>query len=150
MNSLPNEKLIEGFSEAIKVALIKDYDLFELIEVNIKNLNERKSYIVKQVIYYCAKLHADHISKNGDPFEILSSRPLDFGHWLAHKIESLSNYKITHGESVAIGIVVDCTYAYFIGFLPRKIWKRILYVFLKLNFSPKRISIVFTFFYDFN
>lgn len=128
-------ELIEGLSEAIKVALIKNNTLFNYIEKYTTELYNRQSKYIKYVIYKCAKLHASHISGYGDPFETLSSRPLDFGHWTAHKIESLSKYKISHGKAVAIGIIIDSTYSYFIGFLKRNDWKRIISVFIQLNFD---------------
>lgn len=143
LNSLKNKELIEGISEAIKVALIKDETLFEFIEKNTQKIIDRHSTIIEKIIYECAKLHAEHISKKGDPFETLSSRPLDFGHWSAHKIESLSKYKISHGESVGIGIILDCTYSYLIKLLDKNSWKRIINTFIKLNLPiyTKELSI---------
>lgn len=135
LNSLKNKEFIDGFSEAIKVALIKDSNLFELIARNTQKIIKRYSIITKKIIYYCAKLHAKHISQEGDPFETLSSRPLDFGHWLAHKLESLTKYKITHGEAVGIGIILDCTYSYLIKLLPKKSWKKIIKTFIDLKLS---------------
>ncbi|HFL8819313.1 MAG TPA: 3-dehydroquinate synthase [Candidatus Azoamicus sp. OHIO2] len=150
LSSLDNENFIEGFSEAIKVALINDAALFYLIEHNAEQLLLRNSVYVKDVIYQCAKLHAEHIAKYGDPFESLSSRPLDFGHWAAHKIESMSNYNISHGKSVAIGIIMDCTYSYFIGILQRAIWKKIFFLFIKLKFKiyVKELSVLKNNFYQ--
>lgn len=143
LNSLKNENFIEGFSEAIKVALIKNKKLFTLIKNNTQKILERDKKITEKIIYECAKMHADHISKKGDPFELTSSRPLDFGHWAAHKIESLSKYKISHGKSVAIGIALDCTYSYFLKILKRKEWKEIIYTLinLKLPLYSKELSI---------
>lgn len=143
LNSLKKKEFIEGISEAIKVALIKDKNLFTLIEKNTTNIIDRNTLIMEKIIYSCAKLHAEHISKKGDPFETLSSRPLDFGHWSAHKIESLSKYKISHGESVGIGIVLDCTYSYLIKLLDKNSWKRIINTFvnLKLPIYTKELSI---------
>lgn len=126
LRSLKKNVFLEGFSEAIKVALIKDEELFIFLEKNTLNLIKRKRKYIEHVIFVSAKLHADHISKNGDPFEITSSRPLDFGHWVAHKIESLSKYKISHGSAVSIGIALDCVYSYFIKLLSKIECKRIL------------------------
>jgi 3-dehydroquinate synthase len=78
------------------------------------------------LVYRCAELHLEHIATSGDPFELGSSRPLDFGHWAAHKLEQLSNYELRHGEAVAIGLALDATYAYLIGLLPEADWRRIL------------------------
>lgn len=131
--SLKYENFIEGFSEAIKVALIKNKNLFILIKNNISKIIKKDKNIIEKIIYNCSKIHATHISKNGDPFENKSSRPLDFGHWAAHKIESLSKYKISHGNSVATGIALDCTYAYKLKLLNRSEWKDIIAVLIALN-----------------
>jgi len=144
LKSLNNKILIEGLSEALKVALIKDENFFYYIEKNTKNIIEKKSEYLEETIYNCAKLHAEHISKNGDPFEILSSRPLDFGHWSAHKLETLSKYKISHGEAVAIGIALDCTYSYLIKLLQKHEWKKIIKTLLnlKLPIYTKELTII--------
>ncbi len=47
-----------------------------------------------------------------------SARPLDFGHWSAHKLEQMSGFRLTHGEAVAIGIGIDVLYSSAAGFLP--------------------------------
>ena len=53
-----------------------------------------------------ALLHARHIATGGDPFETGSSRPLDFGHWAAHKLESMTSYQLYHAPAVGVGLVV--------------------------------------------
>jgi 3-dehydroquinate synthase len=45
------------------------------------------------------------------------ARPLDFGHWAAHKLEALSGYEIRHGQAVAIGVALDSQYAFLKGWL---------------------------------
>ena len=60
---------------------------------------------MQQLLFRCAELHVNHIATCGDPFEFGSARPLDFGHWSAHKLEQLSEYRIRHGEAVAIGMI---------------------------------------------
>lgn len=123
-----------GMSEAVKVALIKDPDFFEWIEINSTLLIQKNKKAMQYLIYRCAELHLQHIS-GGDPFEIGSSRPLDFGHWLAHKLEHLSGFSIRHGEAVAVGIAVDSVYSYLIGILPKKELERIINLLLKLGFD---------------
>ena len=76
--------------------------------------------VMQQVIYRCAALHLDHIARGGDPFEFGTSRPLDFGHWAAHKLEQLSGFELGHGEAVALGLALDSTYAYLIGPPPER------------------------------
>ncbi|GAB1855388.1 3-dehydroquinate synthase [Flavobacteriaceae bacterium MHTCC 0001] len=129
-----------GISEAIKVALIKDYPFFEWIEKHSDLLNTRDEETMQTLIYKCADIHMKHIQNSGDPFEQGSSRPLDFGHWAAHKIEQLTNYKIRHGEAVAIGIAIDSTYSYLNGFIEEAELIRILKCFTSLGFNITNIS----------
>ena len=126
-----------GISEAIKVALIKDTAFFSFIQSHSADLAPpvRGLEVMKQLIYRCAQLHVTHISTSGDPFEQGSSRPLDFGHWAAHKLESLSGYELRHGEAVAIGIALDCVYAHLAGLLPPQELEAILSVMEALGFS---------------
>ena len=90
---------------------------------------------MEQVIHRCCQLHLNHIANYGDPFEMGSSRPLDFGHWAAHKLEQLSNYRLRHGEAVAIGIALDCTYAHLIGLLSKTDWQQIINTLKELGFQ---------------
>ena len=76
-----------------------------------------------------------HIAGHGDPFEMGSSRPLDFGHWAAHRLEQLTQYRLRHGEAVAIGIALDSTYSYLSGLLSREDWQRICQTFQTLGFA---------------
>jgi 3-dehydroquinate synthase len=115
-----------GISEAIKVALLKDATFFAFLEEHATALVERDMTAMQWLVYRCAQLHLEHIATSGDPFELGSSRPLDFGHWAAHKLEQLSNYELRHGEAVAIGLALDATYAHLIGLLPKADWRRIL------------------------
>lgn len=119
-----------GISEAIKVAALKDDTFFAAIEEQADRLVRRDLPAMEDLIYRCAQLHLEHIATSGDPFEFGSARPLDFGHWAAHKLEHLSGYTVRHGEAVAIGIALDSTYSYLVGLLPERDWRRILDLFL--------------------
>ena len=111
LETLPQEHWIGGVAEAFKVAIIKDADFFRFLCDNADALRNRSCAIMEQVIRRCAVLHLEHIRTSGDPFEFGSARPLDFGHWSAHRIEVLSDYTIPHGQAVAIGIALDSIYA---------------------------------------
>lgn len=115
-----------GISEALKVALLKDATFFGFLEERAGDLVRRDMDAMQWVIYRCAQLHLEHIATSGDPFESGSSRPLDFGHWAAHKLEQLSGYALRHGEAVAVGLALDSTYSYLTGLLSERYWQRIL------------------------
>jgi 3-dehydroquinate synthase len=89
---------------------------------------------MQYLIHRCAELHLDHIA-SGDPFEMGSSRPLDFGHWSAHKLEQLTDFEIRHGEAVAIGIALDSLYSQRLGWLSEADTNRILNLERTLGFS---------------
>ena len=124
-----------GIAEAIKVALLKDADFFQWIERNAESLNRRDLDTMEYLVYKCAELHVKHISGNGDPFEFGSSRPLDFGHWSAHKLEHLTNYEVRHGEAVAMGMALDIAYGHNLGFLPESKRDRIIDLIRKCGFA---------------
>src|SRR5690606_13384895 len=111
LTTLSNRDWVGGISEAIKVALIKDPDFFHWMDEHAEALSNRDMVPMKYLIERCAELHTEHIG-SGDPFELGSSRPLDFGHWSAHKLEQLSNFEVLHGEAVSLGIALDCAYSY--------------------------------------
>jgi len=104
-----------GVAEAFKVAIIKDRDFLTDLIASAGRLRARDLDTMAQTIERCALLHLDHITSGGDPFEKGSSRPLDFGHWSAHRLEVLSRHRLQHGEAVAIGVALDCCYAVEIG-----------------------------------
>jgi len=104
-------------AEAVKVALIRDAAFFEWLQRHATRLAAGDTDLTAALVRQCARLHLDHIATSGDPFELGSARPLDFGHWAAHKLESLSGHRLRHGESVAIGIAIDTIYSAASGLL---------------------------------
>ncbi len=106
-----------GISEALKVAVIKDASFLDELEQLADDLAAHNLDAMEAVVERCALLHLDHISTAGDPFEMGSARPLDFGHWAAHKLESMTNFELRHGEAVAIGIALDVYCAAQLGYI---------------------------------
>ncbi len=135
LKTLDDRNWRSGISEAIKVALIKDSEFFNWIEEQTEELVNRNINSMNQLIYRCAELHMDHTRTSGDPFEQGSSRPLDFGHWAAHKLEQISKYEILHGEAVSAGIALDSTYSFLKGYLKENEIQRILDCILSLGFT---------------
>lgn len=123
---LPHGDWICGFAEAVKVALLKDPALFQRIEHSAEAIRARDEDIAIPILRASARLHFEHITQNGDPFERGEARPLDFGHWAAHKLEQMSAYAIRHGAAVAIGLALDVTYARLQGWLDEIDHERIL------------------------
>jgi 3-dehydroquinate synthase len=114
---LPVRDRIAGMAEAVKVALIRDGSFFTWLEAHAPALAEGEPEALATLIRRCAELHIRHIGSGGDPFERGSARPLDFGHWAAHRLEALTNHEVRHGEAVAIGVLLDSRYSVEAGML---------------------------------
>lgn len=126
LETLPPREWRGGMSEAVKVALLKDAEFFAFLEENGPALHDRDMDAMRHLVRRCAELHVQHICTSGDAFEMGSSRPLDFGHWAAHKLEQITEYRLSHGDAVAIGLGLDCTYSHLKGWLTQDEWERIL------------------------
>jgi 3-dehydroquinate synthase len=108
---LPDRDWLSGVAEAFKVSIIRDRAFFEELCETAPRYPARDFAAMQRLVTRCAELHLDHIRTNGDPFEYGTARPLDFGHWSAHKIELLTQFAVSHGEAVAAGVLLDSIYA---------------------------------------
>lgn len=117
-----------GLIEAVKVALVRDGEFFGWIEENVAGLRALEEPVLEEAVERSAIHHARHIAQGGDPFELGSSRPLDYGHWAAHKLEQLTDFELSHGEAVSVGVALDTLYAAKIGFLSMIDAERVLAV----------------------
>lgn len=126
LESLPDRDFRCGFSEAVKVSLLKDPAVFETLCRDARRIRRREMQAAGPMIRESARMHLDHITQGGDPFEALEARPLDFGHWSAHKLEVLSEFTLRHGEAVGIGVAVDTVYSSLMHGLPERDANRVL------------------------
>ena len=133
IETLEHRDKIAGIAEAVKVALIRDRPLFEFLEQNASELSRGEAGPLHYQIRRSAELHLEHIRGSGDPFEFGSARPLDFGHWSAHKLESMTRNRLRHGEAVAIGMAVDLVYSVRAGFLEPEVLNRVLSLLRRLG-----------------
>ncbi|MFZ6708755.1 3-dehydroquinate synthase [Undibacterium sp. TC9W] len=132
---LPAREKRAGLAEAVKVALIRDHAFFLMMEKQLTALAAFDSAILNNVIARSASLHMHQIAHGGDPFESGSARPLDYGHWVAHKLERLTAHALSHGEAVAIGLALDARYSCLAGLLPAGEDARIHRLLTKLGFD---------------
>ena len=119
LHNLPARSRRDGLIEALKVAMIKDQQFYhQLLDDTMVAASQDDNDALNDIIRRSAELHLDHITQGGDPFEMGSSRPLDFGHWMAHRFEIISEHRLSHGEAVAIGLLYDCCYASLLVYYP--------------------------------
>ena len=127
--------LDELIHHAAEVALLRDPAFYRYLETHVDEIVNGDVTVLTSLIRRSAELHLAHICGNGDPFELGSARPLDFGHWAAHKLESITNHRLRHGEAVAIGIALDLMYAVRKGYLPAASAERILALLEAIGFK---------------
>lgn len=135
LESLPVRERRNGIIEAIKVSLIRDKAFFEEIEGLAGALASLEQPALERLVQRSAELHVEHIATGGDPFELGSARPLDFGHWAAHKLEQITHFQVTHGEAVAIGMAVDLVYSVKKGILAAATAERVLGLIERIGFD---------------
>jgi 3-dehydroquinate synthase len=135
LESLPERGRRNGIIEAIKVSLIRDRAFFEEIESMADRLARLEQPALERVVQRSAELHVEHIATGGDPFELGSARPLDFGHWAAHKLEQITRFEVTHGEAVAIGMAVDLVYSVRKGILDEATARRVIALIRRIGFD---------------
>ncbi len=124
-----------GLVEAVKVALVRDAEFFEWIWENLAELAALETQALETCVEKSALLHARHIAAGGDPFESGSSRPLDFGHWAAHKLEGMSSHQFSHAPAVGVGLALDTLYSARSGRLDFAVAERVLEVLAALGMA---------------
>ena len=128
LHSQPLSLKRAGLAEVVKVAVVKDASFFDWLETNADALAACERDALEYAVERSALLHAAHIAGGGDAFELGSSRPLDFGHWAAHYMETMSGYTLGHAEAVSVGMCLDILYSVRKGWLPAAEAERIVSV----------------------
>ncbi len=135
LRTLSPRDLRAGMAEAVKAALIRDAEFFQWMEAQRAQLARFEQDALERSIRVTAEIHMRHIASAGDPFELGSARPLDFGHWAAHKLESLTAHALRHGEAVAIGMALDTRYSVEVGLLAEAEGERVCGLLEGLGFA---------------
>ena len=135
LTTLSDRDYICGFSETVKVSLLKDAGMFDHICKHASRIRSRHDDSAAAIIRKSAEWHLRHITSGGDPFEVCEARPLDFGHWSAHKLEAMSDFAIRHGEAVAIGLAIDTIYSSMVLGFPKADARRVLQCLKDLGFT---------------
>ena len=108
LNTLPDRELRCGMAEVIKMAAGFDTGFFEKLEAEADMLATVKTFmpLAVEVIGRCCELKADVVRR--DETESVSGvrELLNFGHTFGHAVETLSDFTLSHGECVSIGMVI--------------------------------------------
>ena len=124
LSTLPKRELVSGMGEIVKYGVIWDYEFLNLIEENLEDIMNLEEEIMKKIIKKCCEIKAEVVSK--DERELGVRKILNFGHTIAHAIESLTDYKrYTHGEAVSIGMYYEALMAKDFGYIDEEYFSKI-------------------------
>jgi len=123
LNSLTPKEISNGMGEVIKYSLIMPTDFFEYLEKSVsENIYQAKA--IKYIIWRCTQFKVDIV--NRDPYEENIRKILNFGHTFGHAIESFYSYeRYSHGESIALGMLMACRLSIYLKRFSRKQYYRV-------------------------
>lgn len=105
LHTLDKMELKEGLAEVIKYGVIADAELFYLLEKRVDDVFKYNIEVLTEIIERSCKIKANVVEK--DEKESNFRKILNFGHTIGHAIENLSNYSMTHGNAISIGMVIE-------------------------------------------
>lgn len=111
--TLPHRDYRGGLAEAVKHGLIADREYFEWMEANALEISSRGLDPLTRLIRRSVEIKAEVVS--GDERESGHRAILNAGHTVAHALERASGYELSHGEAVALGLLVECELAEQLG-----------------------------------
>ena len=122
--SLPSQELSNGLAEVIKYGIIRDKQLFTLIENNLTEVKSTTFGIIEEVVSRCAGIKAEIVSQDEKDQGLRNI--LNYGHTVGHAIETVSDFGWKHGQAVAAGMVAATVISYRMGILPGSDTKSII------------------------
>lgn len=115
LKTLNETEFKSGMAEVIKYGMIYDNQLFKYIEENKNSIIKREPDRLMHIIHECIRIKGD-IVKN-DEYDTGYRNILNFGHTIGHGIESASHFDISHGEAVAVGMIIESYISEKLGYL---------------------------------
>lgn len=118
LKSLDERQFASGFAETMKYGLIKDEDFYGWLLENMYDIEDRDEEILKEMVYRSCDWKRKIVEK--DPNEKGERALLNFGHTIGHAIEKAMDFKLAHGECVALGSVAAAYISYKHGHIEKE------------------------------
>jgi len=115
LKTLPTREISDGLAEVIKYAVIRDKELFTFLERNLDQIKSLDEGLLEEIVSKSAKIKAEVVEK--DERDLGLRNILNYGHTVGHAIESVSDFKIAHGEAVALGMLAAAKISNKLGIL---------------------------------
>ncbi len=105
LKTLPQNEFANGMAEVIKSAVIRDREFFTFIEQNLDKINGRDEDTIEEMVFRAAGIKACVVMQ--DEMDTGLRNILNFGHTLGHAVETVSAFRIAHGQAVSIGMIAE-------------------------------------------
>jgi len=138
LETLPEKEFKNGMAEIIKMAAIRDKELFSILEKKLYTISQDKVLLNKVIFRSC--LHKAKIVEQDEKEKYLRAI-LNYGHTIGHALESLGKYHtLTHGEAVLIGMFLAAEISYKTGVCKKDVMDRQQNLIRLLGLPGKRLS----------
>jgi len=129
LKQLPDKQIINGYYEVVKMAITSSKDLFVYAEQNLEAVKKADIKVLQRLIIGGIKIKAQAVES--DEKESNGRMVLNFGHTIGHALEKLSAFKLTHGQAVALGLIIEAKVSVLEGLLTTEEFTRIQALLLK-------------------
>ena len=109
LKTLPKKEFTGGLAEVIKHAVIKDAQFFVYLEKNLDLIKALDDNVLEAVVAKSAQIKAEVVES--DEKDMGLRNILNFGHTVGHAVESVSNFQVSHGQAVSIGMAAAANLA---------------------------------------
>lgn len=125
LKTLPPRELVSGLAEVVKYGVIRDAELFKLLENNTHKILQGDAALLEEIIARSCQIKADVV--HADEREGGLRAILNFGHTLGHAIETVTGYgRYMHGEAISIGMVFAARVSCEVKGMPKRDCERLI------------------------
>lgn len=118
LNTLPDKEFENGLAEIIKYGAIEEERILETLETNMEAVKAKDAKVMLSLVESCCRIKKAIVEI--DEKEHGLRRILNFGHTVGHALETVSKYKMTHGEGVALGMIAAARVSERMGYLKKE------------------------------
>lgn len=134
--TLPERQVASGMSETIKHACLASYDMFAFIEENLDDILSFKKFACEYIAENNCKIKYHVVMK--DERESGLREVLNLGHTVGRAIETVSEYRLLHGEALAIGMAAEVLLSARLGYMSDEEAERVIALYDRVEL-PTRI-----------
>lgn len=122
--TLPKRQLSSGLAETIKHGCLGDLEMFEYLEKNIEKVLECDTEACEYIAQRNCQVKYNVVMQ--DELESGLREVLNLGHTVGRAIETVSDYKLLHGEALSIGMVAQAKLGEKLGFISHENAERVI------------------------